>query len=65
VIDSRGPVLHKPLPDAMPRLDILLLTRFDWHGWNARAPPGFRQGQCIIRIMFLPVPTRDHLWWGE
>jgi len=49
----------------MPRLDILRLTRCDWHGWNGWALPSFRQGERIIRIIVLPVPKRDHVLRGE
>src|SRR5262249_57177121 len=65
LIPKGRPVFDEPLSDAMQRLDILLLNRFNRHSWDVGPLARFRQRQRILRIIFLPTPERGHVLWGE
>src|SRR5215471_6889036 len=61
LIHHRCPVLHKPLPHAMERLEILLLDSFNRYGRDIGSLARFRQRQRIIGIIFLPPPEWGHV----
>ncbi len=60
-----GPVLHKPLPNAMERLEILWLDSFQRSGRDMGPLACFRQRQGIIGSIFLPPSERGDVLRGQ